>query len=232
MLPIAILAGGLATRIRPISELIPKSLVIINQKPFLEWQLQLLEKNGCETVVICVSHKSEMIERFIQDRAKSNLEIHLSHDGKQQLGTGGALIKARKILGNAFMVLYGDSYLPVNYGDISDHFLNSGKLSLMVVLENDLNHERSNVFFENGYVKKYDKWNPEKSMNFIDFGLSAFKSDAFNNYPPNKFVELSLIQADLATRNHMIGFQVYQRYYEVGSFQGIKDFQNFMEGDL
>jgi MurNAc alpha-1-phosphate uridylyltransferase len=230
MLPIAILAGGLATRIRPISDSIPKSLIMINRKPFLEWQLQLLEKNKCELVVICVSYKSEMIKDFIQNRAKSNLNIHLAFDGTKQLGTGGALVKAKELLGPAFMVLYGDSYLPINYENISNHFVESNKLGLLTIMKNEINAEPSNVVFKNGYVEKYDKKFSSEDMHYIDFGLSAFKLDAFDGYPINETLDLSLIHSSLATRRELLGYKVHQRYFEVGSFQGIQDFQKFSRG--
>ena len=230
MLPVAILAGGLATRIKPISDSIPKSLIEINGKPFLEWQLQLLEKNKCESAIICVSHKSEMIEEFIRKREKSNLEVRFSSDGEKQLGTGGALIKAKNLLGTAFMVLYGDSYLPVNFSEIADCFLKSNKLGLMTVMKNDLQSEPSNVVFINGYVQKYNKNSPEEAMDFIDFGLTVFKSAVFDTYPLNESIDLSTIQSELAGRHELAGYQVDQRYYEVGSFQGIKDFENYTRG--
>jgi NDP-sugar pyrophosphorylase family protein len=230
MLPVAILAGGLATRIKPISDSIPKSLIEINGKPFLEWQLQLLEKNKCESVIICVSHKSEMIEEFIRRRKKSNLEVLFSSDGEKQLGTGGALIKAKNYLGTAFMVLYGDSYLPVNYSEIEDCFLKSNKLGLMTVMKNSLQSEPSNVVFINGFVQKYDKHSPDEAMDFIDFGLNLFQSAVFDAYPLNESIDLSTIQSELAGRNELAGFQVDQRYYEVGSFQGIRDFESYTRG--
>jgi MurNAc alpha-1-phosphate uridylyltransferase len=230
MLPVAILAGGLATRIKPISDSIPKSLIDINGKPFLEWQLQLLEKSNCELVVICISHKSELIEEFLHKRATSQLEIRLSWDGEKQLGTGGALIKAMNLLGPAFMVLYGDSYLPIDYEKIANFFLKENCLALMTIMKNNLNAEISNVIYENGFVKKYNKEKYEESMDYIDFGLNVFKAEAFNNYPLNEEVDLSAIQSGLATRKQIVGYLVNQRYYEVGSFKGIQDFSEFTEG--
>ena len=230
MLPIAILAGGLATRIKPISDSIPKSLIVINNKPFLEWQLQLLEKNKCKLVVICVSHKSKMIKDFIKNRTKSSLNIHLSFDGTKQLGTGGALVKAKELLGTAFMVLYGDSYLSVNYEKISNYFVESNNLGLLTIMRNKLNAEPSNVVYKNGYVQKYDKKIFSEDMRYIDFGLSAFKSEALDGYPANEIMDLSLIHSSLATRRELLGYKVRQRYFEVGSFQGIQDFQKFSRG--
>jgi MurNAc alpha-1-phosphate uridylyltransferase len=229
MLPIAILAGGFATRIKPLSNSIPKSLVEIYEKPFLEWQLQLLEKNNFKRVVICASHRSDMIEDFIANRPKTNLEILFSLDGDKQLGTGGALIKARKLLGKSFLVIYGDSYLPVDFNEVAEYFLESNKPALMTVVRNNFNSEPNNVIFKNGYIQKYDKRNPTEDMQYIDFGLNAFNSDVFNNYPSNEYIELSSIQTTLATRKELIGFQVSQRFYEVGSFDGIKIFQNYLK---
>ena len=231
MLPVAILAGGLATRIRPITNAVPKSMIDINGQPFLEWQLQLLEKNNCETVVLCVSHKAQIIEDFVTNRPLSKMEIQLSWDGEKQLGTGGALAKAMEKLGSAFLVLYGDSYLPLNYEEVANHFLKSNKLGLMTVMKNELGLESSNVILENGFVSKYSKHSPEKSMEYIDFGLGAFRSDSFSHLNLNEPTDLSVIQADLATRNELVGFEVKERYYEVGSFQGIRDFQKYV-GDL
>ena len=230
MLPVAILAGGLASRLKPISETIPKSLIEINHKPFLEWQLDLLEKNACEQVVLCISHKSELIESYIKSRPKSNLEISFSWDGEKQLGTGGAIIKARKILGSEFMVLYGDSYLPIDFNEVSEFFIRSKKLALMTVLKSELGSEPSNVFFEDGFVRKYNKSKNAPTMQFTDFGLNAFKSCVFDDYIEGDFLDLSLVQEDLSTRNELIGFQVYERYYEVGSFSGIHEFESYTKG--
>jgi len=229
MLPVAILAGGLATRIRPITNDVPKSMIDINGQPFLEWQLQLLEKNNCEAVVLCVSHKAQIIEDFVKNRSKSQMEIQFSWDGEKQLGTGGALAKAMKKLGPTFLVLYGDSYLPLNYEEVASYFIKSNKLGLMTVMENELGLEQSNAIFQNGHVSKYSKHFPEKAMKYIDFGLGAFRADSFKDLTLNEPTDLSVIQADLATRNELIGFEVKERYYEVGSFQGIVDFQKYVE---
>jgi MurNAc alpha-1-phosphate uridylyltransferase len=230
MLPIAILAGGYATRIKPISDSIPKALLEFNHKPFLEWQLQLIEKNNGSLVVLCISHKSELIKAFIDGRPKSKLEIVLSYDGEQQLGTGGALIKAMEFLGNEFLVLYGDSYLPINFHEVSDYFQKSKKLGLMTVLRNTLNLESSNVVYDNGWVRRYDKKHHSADMNYVDFGLNAFRSNVFVNYTAGEYVDLSSIQSSLATRNELVGYEVNQRFYEVGSFQGIMDFKEFAKG--
>jgi NDP-sugar pyrophosphorylase family protein len=225
VLPVAILAGGLGTRIQSVSRGLPKSLMVFNGKPFLEWQLQLLEKNKCKAVVICVGHKSDLIKNYLEDRPKSKLDIKLSYDGNYNLGTGGALVKARKYLGKAFLVLYGDSYLSVNFEEVSENFLSVRKSGLLTVLKNDLNFEPSNVYFRNNLVLQYDKINRSNKMKYIDYGLSAFKSDAFTEFSSTKFLDLSIILSQLAMQRQLAGYEVYERYYEVGSIQGTQDFQ-------
>ena len=225
VLPVAILAGGLGTRIQSVSRGLPKSLMEFNGKPFLEWQLQLLEKNKCKAVVICVGHKSDLIKNYLEGRPKSKLDIKLSYDGNYNLGTGGALVKARKYLGKAFLVLYGDSYLSVNFEEVSENFLSVRKSGLLTVLKNDLNFEPSNVYFRNNLVLQYDKINQSNKMKYIDYGLSAFQSDAFTEFSSTKFLDLSIILSQLAMQKQLAGYEVYERYYEVGSIQGTQDFQ-------
>lgn len=225
VLPVAILAGGLGTRIQSVSRGLPKSLMEFNGKPFIEWQLQLLEKNKCKSVVICTGHKSSLVKRYLESRTKSTLDIKLSFDGKYSLGTGGALIKARKHLGKAFLVLYGDSYLSVNFEEVTEYFLNIKKSGLMTVIKNDNNFERSNVYFKDNLVLEYDKLNGNKKMKYIDYGLSAFKSECLSSFKINSSLDLSIILSELAVKQQLAGYEVFDRYYEVGSIQGIKDFK-------
>jgi len=225
VLPVAILAGGLGTRIQSVSKGLPKSLMEFNGKPFLEWQLQLLEKNKCKDVIICVGHKSDLVKNYLDSRPKSKLDIKLSYDGNYSLGTGGALIKAREYLGKAFLVLYGDSYLSVNFEEVSEYFLNIKKSGLMTVLKNDLNIEPSNVYLRNKLVLQYDKIKRNNKMKYIDYGLSAFKLEALSTFNANRFLDLSIILSDLAIQKQLAGYEVFQRYYEVGSIQGAKNFE-------
>lgn len=225
VLPVAILAGGLGTRIQSVSNGMPKSLIKFNGKPFLEWQLQLLEKNKCKSVVICIGHKSGLIKSYLDNRPKSTLDIKLSYDGNYRLGTGGALIKARKHLGKDFLVLYGDSYLSVNFEEVTEYFLSIKKSGLMTVLKNDLGIEPSNVYLNDKLVLEYDKVNRNKEMKYIDYGLSAFKSEDLSAFNANGFLDLSTILSELAIKKQLAGYEVFERYYEVGSLQGIKDFE-------
>ena len=156
-LPVALLAGGLATRLRPVTEKIPKLLVEVAGEPFFSHQLRLLQAAGLTRVVLCVGHLGEQIVAHYGDGAKWGMQLEYVFDGPRLLGTGGALIQALPKLGDAFYVLYGDSYLPVDYQAVGDAFQRSGRLGLMTVYENRGRYEVSNVEFAAGEIKRYDK---------------------------------------------------------------------------
>src|SRR5262245_48353254 len=144
MLPVAILAGGLATRLRPITENVPKAMIEINGEPFLAHQLRLLSSNGIQRVVLCVGYRGDQIQQYAGDGGRFGLHIEYSFDGPKLLGTAGAVRAALPFLGDAFHVLYGDSYLPCDYGAVEQTFFDSAKLGLMTVFRNDGKWDASN----------------------------------------------------------------------------------------
>lgn len=229
MLTVAILAGGYGTRIRPATENIPKSLIEISGKPFLHWQVDLLKQSGIKNIVFCTSYKSENIEEYLGNGSGYGVSIRYSHDGEKQLGTGGAIVNALPMLGEMFMVLYGDSYLPINYALAEEYFLKSNKPALMTIYENKDQYDTSNVIFNKGVLKKYSKIEKLPEMNYIDFGLSFFKSSIFSEYCHMKTFDLSIVFKDLSEKGLIAGFPVDSRFYEVGSFKGIADFVKFIE---
>ena len=156
-IPVAILAGGLATRLRPITEKIPKSLVPVAGKPFLAHQLELLKSRGIRRAVLCVGYLGEMIRRDFGDGEKYGVKLDYSLDGEKLLGTGGAIKRALPLLGEDFFALYGDSYLPVDYAPIAEFFQRSGKPGCMTVYRNEGKYDTSNVVFAGGEIKVYDK---------------------------------------------------------------------------
>ncbi|HET7535314.1 MAG TPA: sugar phosphate nucleotidyltransferase, partial [Candidatus Didemnitutus sp.] len=158
-LPVAILAGGLATRLRPITEKIPKLLVEVAGEPFFSHQLRLLKSSGLTKLVLCVGYRGEMIAEQYGDGSEWGVKIDYSFDGEKLLGTGGALVRALPKLGDAFYVLYGDSYLPIDYQAVGRHFLAANRAGLMTVFENHERYDTSNVWFENGLIRVYDKKN-------------------------------------------------------------------------
>lgn len=222
-LPVALLAGGMATRLRPITEKIPKLLVEVAGEPFFSHQLRLLKKNGLTKIVLCVGHLGEQIVAQYGDGAKWGVQFEYSFDGPKLLGTGGALIRALPKLGDAFYVLYGDSYLPVDYQAVGRSFLDSGKLGLMTVFENHEAYDASNVWFEDGRIRLYSKTEKPPQMKHIDYGLGVFRAAAFAGCPHDTVVDLAAVQTDLCRRGELAGYEIPERFYEIGSPAGLKE---------
>lgn len=227
-LPVALLAGGMATRLRPITEKIPKLLVEVAGEPFFSHQLRLLKKNGLTKIVLCVGYLGEQIVAQYGDGAKWGVEIQYSFDGEKLLGTGGALIRALPKLGDAFYLLYGDSYLPVDYQAVGRAFLASGKLGLMTVFENHEAYDASNVWFEAGRIKLYSKTEKPPQMKHIDYGLGVFRAAAFAGCPRDAVVDLASIQTDLCRRGELAGYEMPERFYEIGSPAGLKELDELL----
>jgi NDP-sugar pyrophosphorylase family protein len=228
MLPVAILAGGLATRLRPVTETIPKALVEIAGEPFLAHQLRLLARAGYRRVVMCVGYRAQQIEEFAGDGAAFGMEIAYSPDGPQLLGTAGAIKRALPLLGDAFAVVYGDSYLTCDYGAAERTFLNSGKLGLMTVYRNEGQWDTSNVEFTGGRIVAYDKVNRTPAMHYIDYGLGMFRAAAFNNVPADRPSDLAGLYQELLRRGELAAWQSPDRFYEIGSQEGIRDLTEFL----
>jgi NDP-sugar pyrophosphorylase family protein len=221
--PVAILAGGLATRLRPITEKVPKALIGVAGQPFLAHQLRLLRSSGIRKVVLCVGYRGEMIEEEFGNGRNAGVELSYSFDGPELLGTGGALTKALPLLGNRFFVLYGDSYLPIDYAAPARAFLASGKLGLMSVFRNEGRWDTSNVWFQAGAIKSYSKKERSTEVRHIDYGLGVLDSRALASWPDGKAFDLADVYRDLITRNELAGFEVEQRFYEVGSPEGLAE---------
>ena len=230
MLPVVILAGGRGTRIHPLTENLPKSLVTILGKPFLGWQLDLLQQNGISEVTICVSHKSDLIENYVGSNLGRKIKINLIEDGDSQLGTGGAIVGALDALGEKFAVLYGDSYLPFGIQEATEFFLKNQPLSLMTVTKAENVGSNGNVDYGNNVVTQYRKGATSPSMQYVDYGLNFFHKQVFKDFKKNTNIDLSDIQSLLAETRQLSGFEVENRFYEIGSFQGIKDLAEYLKG--
>jgi N-acetyl-alpha-D-muramate 1-phosphate uridylyltransferase len=221
--PVAILAGGLATRLRPVTAHIPKSLLLINGKPFLEHQLELLASQGVRRVVLCAGFLGDQIVEAIGDGRRFGLDVAYSFDGPVLLGTGGAIRRALPVLdAEAFFVLYGDSYLECDYGAVHRAWLGSGRSALMTVFENDGAWDQSNVCFEDGTIRAYSKRNRTPAMKHIDYGLGLVRAAAFEEWPTESF-DLSALYEQLAQTGELAAYEARQRFFEIGSRQGIAD---------
>jgi NDP-sugar pyrophosphorylase family protein len=223
--PVAILAGGLATRLRPITERVPKVLVSVAGRPFLAHQLNLLRKQGIGRAVLCLGHLGEMVEREFGDGRPFEVQLEYSYDGPVLLGTGGALKRALPLLGQEFFVLYGDSYLPVDLKPVADFFARSGRLGLMTVYRNEGRYDTSNVVFGDGEIKVYDKKRRLPEMHHIDYGLSLFKAKAVEEWPADKPFDLADVMQQLVAEKQLAGFEVKERFYEIGSHAGLAELE-------
>ena len=229
--PVAILAGGLATRMHPVTERIPKALIEVAGRPFIEHQLTLLRREGVARVVLCVGFLGEMIEASVGDGARFGLSISYSFDGERLLGTGGALRHALPMLGEQFFVLYGDSYLDIAYAPVQAAFRRSGKPALMTVFRNEGRWDTSNVLFDGERVVRYDKRHPSAEMKFIDYGLGILNGDMLRTARDEAF-DLSDLYAALARDGRLAGYEATTRFYEIGTPSGLAEADGYLRGRL
>jgi len=228
--PVAILAGGLATRLRPLTEKIPKALVEVAGRPFIDWQLELLSERGIGRVVVCAGHLGSMIEEHVGNGVQFGINVTYSHDGEKLLGTGGAIRMALDSLGGEFFVLYGDSYLPIDYRSVARAFFASSVPGLMTVYKNNGQWDTSNVWMEGERVRCYDKAARLPEMHHIDYGLSLYRKEVFLRHQPGDIFDLSGVMKDLVERNMMAAFKVTERFYEIGTVDGIADLERYLGG--
>lgn len=227
-IPVAILAGGLATRLRPITEKIPKSLVPVAGRPFLAHQLELLRARGICRAVLCLGFLGEMIQREFGAEA-CGIKLDYSFDGEKLLGTGGAIKRALPKLGPEFFILYGDSYLPIEYAPVAESFHRSGKLGLMTVYRNDGKYDSSNVIFRNGEIVVYDKTAKLPEMRHIDYGLSLFQARVFDAYAADQVFDLAAVMGRLVREKQLAGYEVPERFYEMGSPAGLEELEKLLK---
>jgi NDP-sugar pyrophosphorylase family protein len=247
LFPVAILAGGLATRMRPLTESTPKALLEIAGEPFVVHQLRLLAAQGIERVMLCVGYLGERIEAVVGNGASFGLQVRYSYDGPRLLGTAGALKQALTLLddwASRFFVLYGDSYLPCDFRHVQEAFQRASKLGLMTVFRNAGRWDRSNVLYRHGRIEIYDKSNLTPDMQHIDYGLGILDRRAFNPEPAatahlapgarcavaagsglNEEASWSLadLYKDLLARDRLAAHEVFERFYEIGSFTGMEE---------
>jgi len=227
--PAAILAGGLGTRLRPLTETIPKVLIEVAGEPFLAHQLRLLAGAGISRAVLCCGYLGEMVRDFAGDGRSFGIELDYSFDWPAPLGTGGALRQALPLLGEHFFTLYGDSYLPTDYAAVQESFARSGKPALMTVFLNEGRWDTSNVEFDGGDVLVYDKRNRTPRMRHIDYGLGLFDSSVFQALPPAGSIDLADVYMELLASGRLAAHEVQERFYEIGSWSGIEELARYIQ---
>lgn len=229
-----ILAGGLATRLRPLTETVPKSMLLVAGKPFLEHQIALLRKSAVYNVVLCVGYLSEMIQNYFGDGSRFGVTITYSRETETLLGTAGALRNAAPFLKEDFLVTYGDSYLMLDYHHVMRVFRSSGMPGMMVVYRNEDRWDRSNVIVEKNMVTFYSKTERRPNTVYIDAGVSVLHKETLRLLPQQAPVGLDVLLHDLTVQGRLHAYETWQRFYEIGSFAGLNELQELLSasGDV
>ena len=225
MPPLALLAGGLATRLGELTKQVPKALLEVAGEPFIVHQLRLLRRERVPRVVICAGHRAEQIQAYVGDGSRFDISVTYKVDGPKLLGTGGALRAALGELGSEFLVMYGDSWLDTDFAPIVEAFRRSGDPALMTVFLNEGRWDTSNVWFEDGRIRLYDKRQQQRlpQMRHIDWGLGVISSDALATRRPGEAFDLADFYSDLSRQGTLAGYEVTTRFYEIGSAAGLKE---------
>ncbi len=228
MPPVAILAGGLGTRLHPLTRDKPKSLLEVAGKPFIFHQLGLLKRQGFSQVVLCAGRFGEKIREYAGNGSAWDLAVQYSFDGDRPLGTGGALKKAAPLLPEKFFVLYGDSYLDIDPKPILERFEREGKPALLTAYRNNGQWDQSNVLLREGRILKYDKKNPSPDMKHIDYGLSILKKSVVAGWPAGQAFDLADAYHELVECGQMATYETKRRFYEIGSAEGIEELAQYL----
>jgi len=231
-----ILAGGRASRLRPLTQSVPKSLVPIKGHAFIHYQLTWLHRQGVTRIILCIGLMGDQIRQYVGDGSRWGMKVNFVDEGEDLLGTGGAIRLAFKqgVLAEKFLVIYGDSFLPINFRRVMNAFTSQPLPALMTVYRNEGRWNSSNVWYENNLVRIYDKYGqkPELAhrLDYIDYGLSAFSRTLVEDqFPERTKFDLSQFYFDLSQSQGLAGLEVPTRFYEIGSMEGIKDFTRWLE---
>ena len=228
--PVIILVGGLGTRVSHISGELPKCMIPINEKPFLLIQLELLLDSGFNHIIYSVKHEELQIRNYLNSLTVNNVKIEVISDGPTLLGTGGAVKKCSKYAGAEFFVMYGDSYLEMDYREFYNFA--SPFISCMAIFKNENKFEKSNVRKLEDLKISYEKGFDDSSFEFVDYGITYFKESSFDNFAIGEKFDLADCLKDLSDSGNLIGFEIHNRFYEIGSEEGIKALENHLKGDM
>jgi len=232
MPPIAVLAGGLATRMRPLTAQFPKALLEVAGEPFIAHQLRLFAREGIRNVKLLVGYCWEQIEFFVGNGSRFGVKVDYIVDGPTLLGTGGAVRRAIDRLGPEFLVTYCDSWLDAPYAPVVEAFHASGRPALMCVFRNENRWDASNVQFENDVIRCYSKKLHQTEMHHIDWGLGMLKASAVATRPLDEPWDLAELYEELSTSGRLAGYEMTRRFYEIGSFEGLAETNRLLHTTL
>ena len=223
-----ILCGGLATRLGKYAKNTPKSMIEIEGKPFLEYQIEILKKHSIKDIVLCVGHLSEKIKKYFGNGSKFSVNIEYSYDGDKLLGPIGAVKNAESLLEDIFFIMYGDSFIQIDYQKVYSKFINHDKLGLMAVYKNYDKFDKSNIAVESDIVVDYRKSNRTKDIIYIDYGMSILRKKSLEYVPKNTFFSTDQFFSNLIKMRELLAFEVKQRFYHIGNPESLEEFRNFI----
>lgn len=219
-----ILCGGLATRLGDIAKDIPKSMIDIDGKPFLEYQIENLKKSSIKDIVLCVGYLSEKIEDYFLNGSRFGVNIKYSNDGDKLLGPIGAVKKAEGLLEDLFFIMYGDTYLSVDFQNVYSFFTQYDKQGLMVVYKNNDKFDKSNISIDNNMVTGYG----ENDAIYIDYGTSLLRKESLDLVPINQMCSTGEFFSNLIKKNELLAFETKERFYHIGNPNALEEFRNFI----
>lgn len=220
-----ILAGGLGTRLYPLTQTVPKSLIPVAGRPFVDWQLELLQRAGVENVVMLIGHMGEAIQAHLGDGSRFGVQVRYSDEGSKRLDTAGAVRHALDLLDEAFFLTFGDSYLILPYRQIWDDYQAWGGEALMVVYRNDNQFDTSDIFVEGGRVRAYQKDPPLPGAFYINDGLHILRRDSIATIGEGTRISLQQFLQPIIARGGVMAWETKQRFYEIGSYAGLKELE-------
>lgn len=231
---IVILAGGLGTRLRAIDAQRPKALMPVAGRPFIDWQFELLKRNAITDVVLSVGHLGDQIIRHVGDGRNWGLRVRYAIEDPAHLrGTGGALVHAMDLLADEFLMMYGDSYLPIPFAPVIDAFFTSGQPALMTVFRNRGAWDKSNARIEGNRVVFYSKSAPPGAADWIDYGLLAFRRRVITRYATAHVpLDLAVVLDDLVRAGELAAYEAPQRFYEIGKPEGLLELERVLAGTI
>ena len=223
-----ILCGGLATRLGDLAKNIPKSMTEIEGKPFLEYQIENLKKHSIKDIILCVGHLSEKIEGYFGNGKHFGVNIKYSRDGDRPLGPIGAVKNAEPLLEDVFLIMYGDSYLSVDFQKIYSNFIQQDKLGLMVVYKNCDKYDKSNLIVKNNMVVGYGEKDRTNDMIYIDYGTSILRKKTLDLVSKNTFYTTGQFFSDLIEKRELLAFEAKKRFYHIGNPKALDEFRKFI----
>jgi histidinol-phosphate phosphatase family protein len=234
-LQVVVLMGGLGTRLKGIGSGAPKSMIDVRGRPFFYYQLSLMKACGFRDFVFCIGHGGTKVRKFFKNGRKFGVRIRYSSDGKQLLGTAGALKKASRLLNNEFLLMYGDSFMDIDYNELLYAYRaasRANKKGLLAVFKNNNRLDKSNVVFRNNRLIIYDKKTPSRAMKYIDYGIAILKKNALKGVPADKPSDLADIYRKLSIKRQLAGYEARNRFYEIGRPASLDEFRRFIHARL